>query len=83
MKTYDPDFSRVTFKVNVSGSWANLVTCDTDRIDDVKAACETIAKAGNGAKFKILDAVGGEIEYYGYDRRNGCTHWAVPARGRS
>lgn len=65
------DFGRVAFKVNVSGSWANLVTCDTDRIDEVKAACETIAKAGNGAKFKILDAAGGEIEYYGPNRRGG------------
>lgn len=80
IRDYDPDFSRVTFKVNVSGSWANLVTCDTDKIDEVKAACETIAKAGNGAKFKILDAVGGEIESYGWDRRNGCTGWHAPKR---
>lgn len=77
------DFSRVTFKVNVSGSWANLVTCDSERIDDVKAACETIAQAGNGAKFKILDAAGGELESYGYDRRNGCYQWHAPTRGQS
>lgn len=83
MSSFDPDFSRVTFKVNVSGSWANLVTCDTDKIDAVKAACETIAKAGNGAKFKILDAAGGEIESYGWDRRNGCTGWHAPTRGRA
>lgn len=77
----DPDFTRVAFKINVSGSWASLVTCDTGRIDEVKAACETIANAGNGAKFKILDAVGGELESYGYDKRNGCTHWYAPKRG--
>lgn len=75
---YDPDFSRVAFKINVSGSWVSLVTCDTDRIDEVKAACETIAKAGKGAKFKILDAAGGEIESYGWDKRNGCYGWYAP-----
>lgn len=77
---YDPDFSRVKFKINVSGSWASLVTCDTDRMDEVKAACETIAKAGNGAKFKILDADGGEIESYDWDKRGGGVCWHAPRR---
>ena len=35
---------KVTFKVNASGSWANLVTCDVERIDEVKKACEVLAK---------------------------------------
>lgn len=59
----DRDFTRVTFKVNTAGSWANLCTCDGDRIDEVKAACEIIAKAGR-AKFKYVDADGGVIEEY-------------------
>lgn len=81
MKLADPDFTRVTFKINVSGSWANLVTCDTDRIDEVKAACEVIANAGNGAKFKILDAAGGEIESYGYNNHgSGVCRWRLSAR---
>lgn len=75
MKLADPDCTRVTFKINVSGSWANLVTCDTKRIDEVKAACETIANAGNGAKFKMLDAIGGEIESYGWNKRTGLVCW--------
>ena len=41
----EPDFSRVTFKVNGSGSWANLATVTTEHYDEVKAACEVIAKA--------------------------------------
>lgn len=77
MISADRDFSRVTFKVNVSGSWANLVTCNTERIDEVKAACETIAKAGNGAKFKILDACGGELEHYGMNRSTYRSEWQV------
>ncbi len=75
MSPGDPDFTRVSFKINVSGSWASLVTCDSELIDEVKAACEAIAKAGNGAKFKILDACGGEIESYGYNKRTGLTCW--------
>lgn len=77
---FDPDFTRVTFKINVSGSWASLVTCDTDHIDEVKAACEVIANAGNGAKFKILDSIGGEIESYGYNKRTGLVCWHAPGR---
>jgi hypothetical protein len=77
-----PDSSRVTFKINTSGSWANLVTCDAVLIDEVKAACETIALAGNGAKFKILDDAGGEIESYGCDSRKGHTGWRASERRR-
>jgi hypothetical protein len=83
VKLIDPDFTRVTFKINVSGSWANLVTCDSGRIDEVKAACEIIAKAGNGAKFKILDAAGGEIESYGYNKNgSGFCRWRLSARAK-
>lgn len=80
MSTGDRDFTRVSFKVNVSGSWANLVTCTTDRIDAVKAACVVLDQAGNGAKFKILDAAGGEIERFDRNTRNGCSDWHAPRR---
>ena len=76
----DRDASRVSFKVNAAGSWANLVTCDPDRIGAVKAACEVIANSGTGAKFKMLDASGGEIETYCYNRRSGRVHWHAPGR---
>lgn len=82
MKTADRDFTRVTFKINTSGSWANLVTCSTDQIDEVKASCEKISKAGGGVgvKFKILDAAGSEIERYGYNPRSCKTGWHTPGR---
>ena len=78
----DPDFSKVTFKVNTSGSWANLVTCDADRVDEVKKACEVIAK-GSRIKFKYVDAAGGTIEEFGYVM-NGYhgVCWHQPKRGR-
>lgn len=52
----DRDFSTVTFKVNTAGSWANLVTCIVERIDAVKAACETLSMCGR-VKFKYIDEV--------------------------
>lgn len=62
----DPDFSKVTFKVNAAGSWATLVHCSTERYDEVKAACAVIAQAsGQRVRFKVVDAEGGEIEFYG------------------
>ena len=52
----DKDFSVVTFKVNVSGSWANLVVCHSDQYDAVKAACAVLAKGHRGSiRFKALD----------------------------
>lgn len=62
------DFSKVQFKVNCSGSWANLVECNVDDIDEVKSACMTIAKAASGSriKFKYVDAESGTIEECSY-----------------
>lgn len=77
----DPDFSRVTFKVNTAGSWANLVTCDTDRVEEVKAACAIIA-SGSRVKFKYVDACGGTIEEYGPSHRTGLRDWRAP-KGRA
>lgn len=77
----DKDFSVVTFKVNVSGSWANLCTCPVERIDEVKKACEVIAK-GSHIRFKYLDAAGGTIEQYGYVRDGAGYRWCEPRRPR-
>ena len=50
--------SIIRIKVNVSGSWANLVDCDARHYAAVKAACVTLAKAHQGGRirFKALDA---------------------------
>ena len=77
----EPDFSRVAFKVNASGSWANLVTVSTERYDEVKKACEVIAVAGGKRiRFKALDAEGGTLEEYSYD--GGAYRWHEPKRRR-
>lgn len=78
----DKDFSVVTFKVNVSGSWANLVVCHSDQYDAVKAACAVLAKGHRGSiRFKALDADGGVIEQYGYNQGGGYC-WHAPKRVR-
>lgn len=77
--TAEKDFSRVQFKVNVAGSWANLVNCPSARYDKVKAACATLASAhgpGLSIKFKALDADGGLLEVY--ESRNCVTDWHPP-----
>lgn len=43
-------------KVNVSGSWANLVSVAPKRLGEVKAACEQLAVAHLGPiAFKVID----------------------------
>lgn len=75
----EKDFSLVMFKVNVSGSWANLVYCPADRFNDVKAACEALARAvGGSVRFKAVDADGGVIEQYAPTKPNGKTCWHEP-----
>ena len=81
----DKNFSRVQtnikIKINVSGRWANLINCDVDDYDAVKAACETLARVHRGwLRFKALDAGGDVIEEYGLVQEilNYC--WHVPAR---
>lgn len=71
------DSTRVTFKVNTAGSWANLGTCDSDRIDEVKAACEILAGACR-SRFKCVDADGREIEAYVHEA--GHYSWRQPRR---
>lgn len=70
----DKDFSLIQFKINVSGSWANLVNCHVDHYEQVKDACETLAQCHGGSiNFKALDAEGGLLELYTY--KNGRTGW--------
>lgn len=74
------DFTRVMFKANVSGSWANVCYCPADRIDAVKDACEVLASAHGGSiRFKILDAAGGVIEQYAPMKPSGVSGWHTPS----
>jgi hypothetical protein len=75
----DKDFSKVMFKVNTSGSWANIALVNYGQYDAVKAACEVIAKASTGRiRFKVLDAEGGVTEEYGPTPPNGISEWHEP-----
>jgi hypothetical protein len=75
----EKNFSRVLLKVNTAGSWANVVSYDVARYDEVKAAAEVLAKAnGRSIRFKILDADGGVIEQYGPTKPNGLICWHEP-----
>ena len=60
-------------KVNVSGSWANLVSVAPKRLGEVKAACEQLATAHLGAiAFKVIDGVSGlTIEQFSSKPRAG------------
>jgi hypothetical protein len=59
----DLDFSKVHLKANAYGSWMNVLVCDADRMDKVRAACQVLMKHSiRRLKFKFLDANGGEIE---------------------
>lgn len=70
---------RVQLKINTAGSWANVVSYDVKHNDEVKAACEVLAKAqGRNVRFKILDAEGGTIELYGPTKPSGITCWHEP-----
>lgn len=71
----------VRFKINCSGSWANLVHAKANHYEAVKAACETLAGAGHGSiRFKALDADGDVIEEYG-PAQNGIGYsWHKPSR---
>lgn len=75
----EKNFSRVLLKVNTAGSWANVVSYDVARYDEVKAAVEVLAKAhGRSIRFKILDAAGGVIECYGPTKPSGLCAWHAP-----
>lgn len=75
----EKDFSRVLLKINTAGSWANVVSFDVARLDEVKAACVVLANAqGRSVRFKILDAEGGVIEQYGPVKPHGHVSWHEP-----
>lgn len=59
----DPDFEKVTLKLNASGSWCNAGVFRADDYDRVKTACLILAETSTSRmKFKLLDAAGGELE---------------------
>ena len=48
--------SRYQFKVNTSGSWANLCSAPAEKLDAVKEACQQLAFAlDHGIVFKVID----------------------------
>ena len=60
----------IQIKINVAGSWANLVRCAPVRLGEVKAACEALVKALDG------DTV---IEQFSSQPRQGEPHgWYSP-----
>lgn len=70
-------------KINVSGSWANLVSCAPKRLGEVKAACEQLAAAHLGpVAFKVIDGdTGRTLEQFSHPPRASEPHgWYVPQR---
>ena len=69
---------RYQIKVNVSGSWANLCSCPPDRLDAVKAACETLAAAlDHGVAFEVSSRM--LVAIFNSRRRGGQPHgWYAP-----
>lgn len=53
---------RYQIKVNVSGSWANLVVCLERKLAECKMACEVLGAANRGqAAFKVYDHETGQL----------------------
>jgi hypothetical protein len=51
--------SRLQIKVNVAGSWANLVSVEPAQLANAKAACVQLADAHGGPiAFKVIGADG-------------------------
>lgn len=68
-------------KVNVAGSWANLVTVAPKRLGEVKTACEQLAAAHLGPiSFKVVDGdTGTTVEKLSQPPRAGEPHgWYTP-----
>lgn len=68
-------------KVNVSGSWANLVSCAPKRLGEVKVACEQLATAHLGPiAFKVIDTDRGiTVEQFSNPPRTGEPYgWHAP-----
>lgn len=76
------DYSKVHFKVNASGSWANLMTVDAERLKEAKKACEALAclHKSSGLRFRAIDDAGGVIEQYGQCGSAGMYAWHEPKR---
>lgn len=69
----------IQIKVNVSGSWANLVWCDADDYQLVKDACDALALvACYPVRFRIIDVAGGDLEHYGPPQKGAAPCWHEP-----
>jgi len=76
----DPDFEKITLKLNASGSWCNVSRFRADDCDRVKTACMILAETATGRlKFKLVDAQGGELEFLEYKLPGGL-NWRKPSR---
>ncbi|GBG03934.1 hypothetical protein AZSI13_32610 [Azospira sp. I13] len=77
----EKDFSQVNFRVNCSGSWANLVTVKQDDYEATKKALADLARMHRGSiRFKAMDAEGGVIEEYSSVPPAGIPLWHEPKR---
>lgn len=71
--------TQVMIKVNVSGSWANLVWCDAGNFEAVKDACEGLAQAaGHAIRFRAIDVAGGDLAHYGPPEKGAAPCWHKP-----
>lgn len=69
----------VMIKVNVSGSWANLVWCDASNYEAVKDACEVLAQAaGHAVRFRAIDVSGGDIAHFDAPEKGAMPCWHEP-----
>lgn len=72
-----------TAKINIAGSWANLLTFSPSRLGEVKAACEQLASANLGPiAFKVVDGdTGNTVQQFTQPPRSGEPHgWHEPRR---
>jgi len=68
----DPDFGKVKLKLNASGSWCNVGVFWVDDYDRVKTASLILAECATGRlKFKLVDSIGGELEFLEYKLPDG------------
>lgn len=68
----DPDFEKIRLKLNASGSWVSGGVFRVDDYDRVKTACLILAESSTSRmKFKLVDAVGGELEFLEYKLPDG------------
>lgn len=71
---------RLYVKINSNGSWANLVSCTSDRLEELKGACEVLADLnGSRVGFKVLESGGAVVaEFVRFPWPGQPQRWIVP-----